>query len=392
MLVDFAPILRAFTRERDVIVLDQRGTGRSAALKCPSLTDEPEIYTPEHIVSATRECLEQLEYDPRYFTTTVAVDDLDALRRALGYEQLSIYGVSYGTRVAMQFMRAYPESTRSAVIDGVIPPTINLGADVAINSQITLDKVFARCAQEPACAERFSNLREDFQRLSDRLREQPIPMQLQHPVTGVLTNLELTYGHLAVWVRLALYAPETTALIPLIIDQAANQANYLPVAASALRMVHQLTTSLTYGMHNAVVCTEDAPFYQGDDFDPAALEQSYLGPDMYDTLKTMCSIWPPGIIDEQLKAPLASDIPTLVLSGEFDPVTPPRYGAAVMPGLSQGIHIVAPGQGHGTIARGCIPTLVLEFVESADATSVDASCTERLRSYPFFNDLMGPSP
>ncbi len=392
MLVEFAPILQSFTRERDVIVLDQRGTGRSAPLSCSSLTDEPEVYEEDAVLAATEECLEQLDYDPRYFTTSVAVDDLEALRVALGYEQLSVYGVSYGTRVAQQYMRQYPEATRSVVIDGVVPPPENLGGNVALNSQTTLDSVFDRCAEEAACAQRFPNLAADFQRLSARLRESPVPLQLQHPVTGLPTDIELAYGYLAVWIRLALYAPETTALIPLIIDQAANAQNFLPVAASALRMLHQLTTSLTYGMHNAVVCTEDAPFYDDDSIDFAALDATYLGRDMYDTLKIMCSVWPPGVLQEQMKAPLNSAVPTLVLSGEFDPITPPAYGEAVMPGLSQAKHIVAPGQGHGTLPRGCIPRLVLEFVESADISAVDDSCTQYLGTYPFFTDLMGPPP
>lgn len=392
MLVEFAPILQAFTRERDVIVLDQRGTGRSVPLSCPSLTDEPEAYEEDAILTATKECLAQLAYDPRYFTTSVAVEDLEALRTALGYRQLSVYGVSYGTRVAQQYMRQYPEATRSVVIDGVVPAPAKLGGNVAINSQQTLDKVLARCSAENACAERFPNLANDFQRLSERLRNQPIPLQLQHPVTGLPTNIELAYGHLAIWIRLALYAPETTALIPLIIDQAANAQNYLPVAASALRLLHQLTTSITYGMHNAVVCTEDVPFYVESEEDFAALEASYLGRDMYDTLKVMCSVWPQGILAEEMKAPLNSDVPTLVLSGEFDPITPPAFGDAVMPGLSQAKHIIAPGQGHGTLPRGCIPRLVLDFVESADISAVDESCTKYLGAYPFFTDLMGPPP
>ena len=392
MLVEYAPILRSFTRERDVIVLDQRGTGRSAPLRCSSLTDEPEVYEEDAVRAATQECLTQLEHDPRFFTTSVAVEDLEAMRVALGYEQLSLYGVSYGTRVAQQYMRQYPHAARSVVIDGVVPAEEKLGGNVAINSQQTLDKVFARCAAESACAERFPNLSADFQRLSERLRQQPVPLQLQHPVTGLATDIELAYGHLAVWIRLALYAPETTALIPLIIDQAANGQNYLPVAASALRMLHQLTTSITYGMHNAVVCTEDAPFYEEEELDIDALEASYLGRDMYDTLKIMCSQWPRGVLEERMKAPLRSDVPTLVLSGEYDPITPPAYGEAVMPGLSRAKHIVAPGQGHGTLPRGCIPRLVLDFVESADETAVDDSCTKYLGTYPFFTDLMGPPP
>lgn len=392
MMVDLAPVLQAFTRERDVIVIDQRGTGRSTPLDCTALTDTTDEIDIAQTIELTQECFNELPYDPRFFSTSVAVEDLEALRRSMGYEQLSVYGVSYGTRVALQFLRVYPDSLRSVVIDGVVPPELSLGSNIAINSQRALEAVFARCATSPVCDEHFPNLHQAFDRLSKRLQTHTVPLQLQHPVTGAPTQLDLTYGHLTIWLRLALYAPETTALIPLIIDQAANHENYLPVAASALRMLHDLTVSLTYGMHNAVVCTEDVPFFDDASEDFATLEKTYLGREMYDSLKAMCSVWPAGVIHSDMKKPVISDVPTLVLSGEFDPITPPAYGEAVLPGLSRSLHVVAPGQGHGTISRGCMPRIILKFVETASIEELDTSCTRHLGTYPFFIDLMGPPP
>ncbi len=392
LMVDIAPLLQAFTRERDVIVLDQRGTGRSTPLECQALTDTAESAERAEILAATKECLAKLSYDPRYFTTSVAVRDLEALRKAAGYSHLNLYGVSYGTRVAQHSVRRYPNQSRSQIIDGVIPPTTTLGSNVAFNSQDELDDLFERCQSDPDCAERFPTLAADFSRLSTVLKTAPFDLTLQHPVTGVHTDLTLTYGHLAVWLRLALYAPETSALVPLIIDQAANQQNYLPVAASALRMLHQLTDSLNYGMHNAVVCTEDAPFYNDAEEDFASLAGTYLGRDMYDTLKAMCSVWPEGIRDDNLNEPMSSDVPTLVLSGERDPITPARYGEAVLSNYGRVRHVVAPGQGHGTIARGCMARLVLDFVEEPDPQALDTQCVQYMSDFPFFTDLMGPTP
>ena len=392
LLVEYAPVLQRFTRERDVLVIDQRGTGRSTALNCASLTDAPEAYEEAKILEATAGCLQQLSHDPRFFTTSVAVTDLEALRVSLGYAQLSLYGVSYGTRVVQQYLRRYPEFTRSAVIDGVVPPPAALGSNVALNSQQALDNVFSRCHQAPACAENFPTLEADFDRLSTRLKAQSVALTLPHPVSGIATNLDFTYGHLALWIRLALYVPETSALIPMVIDQAANRENYLPVAASALRMLDALTRSINYGMHNAVVCTEDAPFYSDDDADREAAAATYLGREMADSLRAMCSLWPAGVRHDDLKAPLESDVPVLVLSGEFDPITPPAYGEAVMPGLQNATHIIAPGQGHGVLARGCVPTLVLEFVEAASSTELASDCVKYLSPFPFFTNAMGPPP
>ena len=392
MLVDFAGAVTPITRERDVLVIDQRGTGRSTPMGCQALTDTSETPSLEEARRVTRECLAALPHDPRYFTTSVAVRDLDALRATLGYEQLSVYGVSYGTRVAMHYARRYPQQTRSIIIDGVVPPPLVLGANIAINSQQTFDALLDHCGAREACTSAFPDPQQDFEQLRQRLIDAPIPLRLQHPVTGERTDLELTYGHLAIWVRLALYAPETAALLPLIINQGAEHENYLPIAANALRVLHQLNDSMQYGMHNAVVCTEDAPFFSPDDAPEGALEATYLGRDSYDALAAICAEWPAGVMDEDMKAPLESDVPALVLSGEFDPITPPAYGEDVLPGLNNSTHVVAPGQGHGVLPRGCIPKIVLDFVEQPEPENVDATCTEHLDRFPFFVDLMGPTP
>ena len=392
MLVDLSQVVQPFTRNRDVIVVDQRGTGRSAPMKCAALTDTTEELSAEDTVPLTKQCLDTLPHDPRYFSTTAAVQDLEQLRSALGYQQLSVYGVSYGTRVAMQYLREFPNSVRALVIDGVVPPQQVLGANIAIHSQDALNIVFRRCEEDPGCKEYFPNLAADFGTLSSRLKSAPIPLTLHHPLTGAPTDMELGYVHLITWIRFALYSPEMTSLIPLIIHQATHKEIYLPIAANALRLVADVASSLNYGMHNAVMCTEDAPFYAQQSVDFEALEATYIGREMFDTLKVMCSVWPQGTIHPAMKQPITGDTPTLVLSGEYDPITPPAWGAAVLPGLSNAKHIVVPGQGHGTIARGCVPKLILEFVEHPSNEEIDTSCIDHLSASPFFVNAMGPPP
>ena len=392
LLVDLAPVLQSFTRQRDVIVLDQRGTGRSTPLICDAVADGAETLTEAQTIALTQDCLNSLLHDPRYFTTSVAVKDLEELRQVMGYEQLSLYGVSYGTRVVTQYMRRYPSHARAAVIDGVVPPTMALGTEVAQQSDAALRRVFERCQQNEACASAFPTIARDFDRLRRELTDAPTSLTFRHPISGQQTELTFGYGHLAIWIRLALYAPETTALIPLIIDQAANHANLIPVAAASITLLEQLTGSLNYGMHNAVVCTEDAPFFDQQIAADPALSASYLGADMYQTLTTLCSVWPAGVRDDNLKSALHSDVPTLVLSGEFDPITPPAYGDQTLPGLTRAKHIVAPGQGHGTIARGCMPQVILQFIEQPEPDQLDAACVQHLTSFPFFVDPLGPAP
>ncbi|MEM6708714.1 MAG: alpha/beta hydrolase [Pseudomonadota bacterium] len=391
LLVDLAPLLTGILRERDIVVVDQRGTGLSHPLHCDildSVETEPDA---EATRAAAEDCIANLDVDPRFFTTSLAVDDLDAVRATLGYDALTVYGVSYGTRVAQHYARKYAPHTRALIIDGVVPLPAALGPDIARNGQATLDSIFQRCEDDDACATAFPKLADDFQRLSEQLKRQPQPLTLPHPVTGVAESLSLSYGHLAVAIRLGAYAPETAALIPLQIDAAANKDNFLPVAAQALQVMDQLGTSISYGMHNAVVCAEDVPNYS---FDPKALREelqdTFLGYEQVEALQVICEVWPKGPVDPGFHEPLRSAVPTLLLSGEFDPITPPANAEAVIPGLTDARHIVAPGQGHGVISRGCIPRLIREFTETADAATLDTTCVERMRADPFFVDLMGP--
>ena len=392
LYADLAPLLTGLLRERDILVVDQRGTGASSPLVCPELdetTAEPDL---EQIRQATTKCLAALPVDPKPFTTSVAVEDLDAAREALGYEQLTVYGVSYGTRVAQHYARRFPERTRALIIDGVVPLQASLGPDIALNGQATLDALFDRCTADEACKTAFPALRDEFQTLSTRLKDAPLPLTIPHPITGAPETLDLGYGHLAVAIRLGAYAPETASLIPLQIHAAASDDNFVPIASQALTVMTQLDQSLNYGMHNSVVCTEDVPFY---DFDVAAMREqlagTYLGYDQVEALQEICRQWPSGPLDADFKEPLTTAIPTLLLSGEFDPITPPANAERVLPGLSKARHLIAPGQGHGVIGRGCVPSLLREFVETADPDALDAECLERLAPDPFFIDLMGPA-
>ena len=392
MYADLAHAFQSISRERDVLILDQRGTGQSNPLRCPDLEESIDTYSEAAVRLATKTCLERLTGDPRYYSTSVAVRDLEALRIELGYEQLNVYGVSYGTRVALHYLRRYPSSVRTMIIDGILPPEIILGGNVSENAQVVLDSIFARCAVQTHCTEQFPNLEANFVDLSQSLKTEPIPVRVLHPVTGEAVEFELRYQHMALAIRLLSYSTETASLIPLIINQAAEHGNYLPIATHAVRIITMLTEAISYGMHNAVVCTEDAPFYDLDAIDWTALRQTYLGDEQLKTLATMCDLWPKGVRDDDMHEPVHSDQPVLVLSGEWDPITPPQYGDLVSATLPNSTHLVIPGQGHGVISRGCVPRIVAKFVDEGTTATVKSGCIDRLGASPFFVNLMGPPP
>lgn len=379
-------------RSRDILLIDQRGTGESSRMDCP-VDDEllDGQYSAELTIEYTKACLEQLPADPRFFTTSVAVTDLEAVREALGYPSLNLYGISYGTRVAQHFARRYPGSTRTVVLDGVAPPQIALGPEIATESQKAVDTILARCADEASCNQRFPDIQNTFRKVLEALRESPVTIDVPHPSTGRLEQTAFGRGELALAIRLLAYHPNSIALLPLLINEAGN-GNYVPLAAQYKMTVIAMTDLLSLGMHNAVVCTEDIPFFDKTKIDYGLISATYMGALQLRALEAICSLWPKGRIDPAFKTPLSTDLPVLLLSGDADPITPPRYADMAAVTLSNARHLVGRHQGHGQIVVGCTSRLVASFIDTADPQGLDAECLERSFVMPFFLDFSGPAP
>lgn len=378
-------------RNRDIVLLDQRGTGRSAPLECDA-DDEIIVgqFSREQTISETEECLDELPHDPRFFTTSIAVRDLEALREALGSPQLNLYGISYGSRVAQHFLRRYPHATRTVVLDGVVPPQIALGPGIAIEAQNALETIFDRCAENSDCALAFPDIREEFERLRDSLDEEPVVITLPNPVTGEPQQLEFGRQEMAAALRLLSYHPSSVAVIPMLVNEAIK-GNFAPLAAQFLMISNDLSDAINIGMHNAVVCTEDAPYFDGENVSRDALDASYIGPLQLDALEAICSVWPAGVLDEEFKVPVASDVPVLLLSGEADPITPPRYAELAAVDFGNARLLTGKNQGHGQAPRGCVPDIIADFIATADASALAVACLDRLHAMPFFLDFSGPS-
>jgi pimeloyl-ACP methyl ester carboxylesterase len=379
-------------RHRDILLVDQRGTGKSSRMECDFDDDIVEgQYSTEKVLEVTGICLDELPHDPRYFTTSVAVTDLEAVREALGYAPLNLYGVSYGTRVAQHFARRFPGSVRTIVLDGVVAPQLPLGPEIAIEAQRALDSILARCSGDPACHERFPDIEQDFVRLRAQLDAQPVMVDLTDPVTGRREHVEFGPAEFAGAIRLLAYNARSIAILPLLINEAAN-AHFEPLAAQFHMIAASMADALALGMHNSVMCSEDVPFYNRDAIDYDALEASYIGIVQLDAIEAMCSLWPSGPVDPDFHEPLATDLPVLLLSGEADPITPPRYASLAMVDFGDARHLTIPEQGHGQVAVGCIPRLIGEFVREASHDTLDTDCLARSFAMPFFLDFAGPQP
>jgi len=386
----FAPLLK----HRNILLLDQRGTGGSNALACkqdPTDFDQAAVTEIDlgKVRELTRACLAEVEKiaDPAQYTTSAAVRDLEAVRQALGAPELDLVGVSYGTRVAQQYLKRYPDGVRSLVLDSAVPNELVLGSEFAINLDDSLKAQFAACKTTPECAKAFGDPYANLYRLRDSLAAKPVDVDVRSPRTFAGEKQPLNAYTLATLVRMFAYSAETSALLPLTIDRALK-GDYAPLVAQADLLAEELADLTGNGMQLSVFCAEDADLL-GDRSQDAKL---ILGDALVRVMRAQCEIWPRGTRPADFHEPVKSDKPVLVLEGEFDPVTPPRYGDAIVKGLANGRLLVARGQGHSVMGRGCLPRLVGRFVETADAKALDAGCIADFGPTPAFLDYNGAAP
>jgi pimeloyl-ACP methyl ester carboxylesterase len=276
---------------------------------------------------------------------------------------------------------------RTVVLDSVVPPTLALGADHARNLEAAVDAQFARCEADADCVRRFGSPRARLDALLAQLREHPVRVRYADPVTSEPREDELTADSLAGVVRLHAYTPQLFAMLPMLLAQA-SQGRYEQLMAQA-RMVGELVgEQISVPLQLSVSCAEDAPWLVADPADRTTL----LGSNFVEFLQAQCAAWPRGRVPADFHAPVKATRPVLVLSGEFDPVTPPRYGEAVVHDLSQGRQLVLRGQGHGVLAIGCTPRLVARFFERPEPARLDARCLDVLGYTPPFAGPYGWEP
>ncbi len=256
---------RELLRQRDVILVDQRGTGRASTLACPQTMQDTrwastEIVGADTARDMTRACLAEIkDADPRLYTTSDYIADLELARKALGIRQFNLVGVSYGTRVALEYLRRHPSSIRSVVLDSVVPPTLILGADHARNLDAAIDRQFEQCAADKACSARFGAPREKLDALLARLRAQPVEVSYLDPLSGERRSGKLTAEAVASVVRLHAYAPQQFALVPMLIAEAA-QGHYEVLMAQARMIEQMLGKSISAGLSLSVLCGFEAVF------------------------------------------------------------------------------------------------------------------------------------
>ncbi|HET6396879.1 MAG TPA: alpha/beta hydrolase [Pseudoxanthomonas sp.] len=383
------PVFSEVRKQRHVVLVDQRGTGRSNLLACDAPDDGADDASPAAMEAAAAACAQALSAraDLRHYTTTDAVADLEAVREAIGAAQVNLVGVSYGTRVAQQYAMRHPQRIRAIVLDSPVPNSVGLGNVFARNLDDALALQFALCAKEAACRDRLGDPRAALDALLARLRDQPVQVRYRDATSGEPAEGTLTAETVAGLVRMYAYMPAAGALLPKLIHEAAN-GRYEDLMALAMMLRSEMHQSMAMGMQLSVVCSEDASSMVARAED----EGTVLGNLMPLGMAAMCRAWPRGAVPDDFNRPLATDVPALVLAGEFDPVTPPRYGEEIARHLPNGRLFVLRGQGHNVIGAGCMPKLFAQFVEKADAGTLEGACLDDLAYVPPFTGFNGWEP
>lgn len=386
-------LFHRLSNRRDIVLVDQRGTGRSASLAC----EPPSVVRPlREQISLDRqramlaECLTRLRALPhgdlRQYTTTIAMADVDAVRQRLGAERINLAGGSYGTRAALDYLRQFPQRVRRIVIDGVAPPDMVLPASFSTDAQSAFDALLASCEAEPGCQARHPDLRQRWRQLQASM---PREVQVRHPITGETESLRLTLEMLSTLVRPPLYVPTLASALPEAIHRAGEGDFSGLFGLMSAMSGPRGAADLAAGMHFSVICAEDVP--------RLAMAADAPGADFGDTVaglyRSVCADWPRGDVPVAFYTMGASPAPVLVLSGGLDPATPPRHGERAAAALgSKARHVVVPNAGHGVMGIGCMRDVLFRFFdarEADEALKVDTACVESIPRPMAFTPVQG---
>ncbi len=372
--------LAKIRERRDLVFVDQRGTGGSNPLNC-------ELFDPKNLNSylghwnppdAVRECRKKLEKtaDLKLYVTSIAMDDLDDVRKALGYEKINLAGSSYGTRAVMEYVRRYGANVRTIHLHGISPSYQFMPRDFPQHTQLALDGVLDECLADANCANAFPNIKADTNKVLAALKKGPVEVEIVAESKPAKVKLSRDLAGEAI--RYMLYQSGAAARIPLVISEAAN-GNFKPLAEAALFYRRVIVATGATGLYLSITCAEDLPFVKGDE--GLDQEDTFLGTYRLRQQREACTLWPRGEIPAGYSNLVRSNVPALIYSGQWDPVTPPEYGERLAKSLPNSLHIVVPSGGHGISGLeglDCIKNISARFVETGTVAGIDTACIGKI--------------
>ncbi len=376
----FDQIFTKVRQQRDILLIDQRGTGQSNQLQCESDYSEGLLALNEDELDVqveSQNCRDAIDADVTQYGSEIALKDFEAVRTHLGYQQLHVYGISYGTRMAQLYMRHYPQVLATVTLDGVVPmqqSVLHIGD--AIERSIKL--LFEDCNNNVLCQQRYPQLENEFNQVNQRLSQGPVIESVRDPLTNEPTQLTMTQTKFMGSVRMALYSANVRALLPHAIHQA-SQGNFQTIMG--LYALTADSTGIAMGMHSSVVCGEDWHRFQQQ---TQQEEANYFTKEMLKDINLTCPIWNMPAASEHFADAIDSNLPTLVLSGHIDPATPPSWGELAMEKLTNAKHFIAPYATHGVAYQSCANELIAQLISEKSVEKLDEACLAKDVSRNFY--------
>jgi pimeloyl-ACP methyl ester carboxylesterase len=369
----------------DVVFLDFRGTSADLRLDCAlgGSDDDPQEYLEPLFFEGARyrACATALskKADLTQYTTPAALKDLDALREALRYDKINLEGTSYGTREAIAYIHAFSHHVHAAILSGLAPLSDTAPLHHAAAAQRAFDVLVSQCQAQSACAAAYPHLHEDLATILQRLHDRPAKVTVGDPVSGTTIELSLRASAFGDGLRVMLYSAESGRRIPLLLEQALA-GDYRPFAEAALHYSRDFKNAIRIGLLLSVTCPEDVARIRPEDVARAGMG-SFIGDYRVRGQMAACSVWPQGRIPKDYFAPFHSEVPTLLISGNLDPVTPPEWGDETRKALPNSVHVIVPGA--HVSANPCVATLGRRLFETGTLADLDTSCVAAIHNPPF---------
>ncbi len=376
----YSLILRTSRQGRKLVLIDQRGTGKSHPFHCPQSQNPLES---GDIVAAA--CLKDAKHDPRFYTSDAFIKDIETIRAELGHEKISIMGISYGTRAGLLYAKAHADRVSALVLDSVAPPHIPAYLNDALYAENILNKTIDKCIETEECRSAFPTLKSDFAALLTNLKASPLDLRVLEGDGFTLTVDDTLF---LTGFRGPLYAPPTARIIPFIIHEA-HKGNFEPWLAITDFGNQETSGGIATGLFLSVQCAEEIPplKQQEQNIAETKFPSAYIS-----TLRDACSVWPTGEVPSDFNAPVKVTTPTLLLSGGLDPITPPALGEAAAQYLPNSIHLVADNVGHSVTGNGCSERLISEFLDHKDPARIEGECLNEISRPAFVIGRFGPNP
>lgn len=362
------------SHHRDVLFLDQRGTGGSNALNCGLYepADPGAVLRELFPVASLTACATKLaeKADLTRYSYLDFADDLEAVRRALGYGPLNLFAISYGTRAAQVYARRYPRSVRTMYMGSIVPIDIATPAPFARAVQEVIDKTLNDCSADTACQRAYPSIRDEFKRDLAALDAGEARIELPGGATTVMPR-----GRFVELLRSMLYKPEGAAAVPWIIHEAAL-GHWSAIGENVIERSKAIGDDMSFGLFFSITCNEDVAFLDEKRIRETS-HDTYLGDFRVRRQQAICAHWPRYPLPAGYRNPIRTAIPTLIVSGDLDPATPLSFTEHTVPGFTHRHEIVLHGQGHAGWSE-CVKRVYTKLVESGRADDLGETCGEPL--------------